>query len=109
MNTKSNKPKRSTALLLHEVMHHESFTVLSINVDRKEQARLALRGIEPGLKVEVVYNNHKGTVALRSRTALVILGRHETYKIRLLPRVKPVEETPPVILPEVLYLTSLEG
>ena len=109
MNTKRNNPKRTKALLLHEVMHHESFTVLSVNVGRSEQARLSLRGIEPGLKVEVVYNNHKGTVALRSRTALVILGRHETYKIRLLPRVKPVEETPPIVLPEVLYLASLEG
>ena len=109
MNTKRNNPKRSKALLLNEVMHHDVFTVLSVNVNRQEQARLARRGIEPGLKIEVMCNNHKGTVALRSRSALVILGRHETYKIRLLPMLKPVEESPPISLPEVLYLTSLEG
>ena len=109
MDKKRNHPKCNTSLLLHEVMHHEVFTVLSINVDRQAQDRLALRGIEPGLKVEVLYNNHVGTVALRSRKGLVILGRHEAYKIRLLPQAKPIEEPPPIILPDLLYLTSLEG
>ena len=109
MNTKSKNLKRNKVLQLSEVLQHESFTVLSVNVSRKEQARLSQRGIEPGLKIEVIYNNHRGTVAVRSRRALVILGRHETYKIRLLPRVKPIKEALPVSLPEVLYLTSLEG
>ena len=109
MNTKSKKLKRNNALQLNEVQHHDFFTVLSVNVSRSEQARLSQRGIEAGLKVEVIYNNHKGTVALRSGSSLVILGRHEIYKIRLLPIVKPVEETPTAPLPEVLYLTSLEG
>ena len=73
--------------LLTTVTQAGRFQVFSLHVDAVTANDLDRLGITTGALVDVLHNDFRGTIALRSRgNRLVILGRACSYKIKVIPR-----------------------
>lgn len=73
-------PKPRQQMKLNDATAADQVRVLSVHLDHEGADELERLGVSPGLTVRVVENDHKGTVAIRTRRGTVILGRRFTYQ-----------------------------
>lgn len=68
---------------LHEVDKPGTYCVTSIHVGPVHARELGVLGIEPGVIIEVLHNDFRGTIGIQIAGELVILGRTETFHIQI--------------------------
>lgn len=73
-------PKPRQQIKLNEATAADRVRILSVHLDHEGADELERLGVSPGLTVRVMENDHKGTVAIRTRRGTVILGRRFTYQ-----------------------------
>ena len=79
------KVKPVSPMRLCEVDRHAVYHIRSMHLDRKGAEQLEALGLSPGKYIEVLFNDFKGTLALIANDRHIILGRHITYKLKVVP------------------------
>jgi Fe2+ transport system protein FeoA len=79
---------RVQQIKLNTARASDSVRILSVHLDREGADALERLGVSPGHTVQVMENDHKGTVALKTRHGQVILGRQFTYQTTVSPILK---------------------
>jgi len=76
-------PAVPRTLALREARAGGRVRLLSVHLEAVQRKRLHDSGVVEGDAFLVLYNDHKGTVALELRGKTIILGRRETYRMRV--------------------------
>ena len=72
-------------LPLAEVNDLSWHQVMSVQCDFERRDDLSELGIFPGTKVQVMHNDHKGTLMVKVDQEMVILGRNYSYRTFVAP------------------------
>lgn len=68
---------------LHEVNGPGTYRIRSIHLSGHDASELDRLGLVPGTVVEVLHNDFRGTLGIRFRGDLIILGRSESFHIQV--------------------------
>ena len=93
----SSEPKKTLKPLAREsqkvALAHVNDTtwyhVLSVQCDLERCDDLEEMGVLPGSKIEVLHNDHKGTLMVKIQQEMVILGRNYSYRTFVQPVKSP--------------------
>jgi len=78
------RPPTAGHSMLCEVRCRREWKVLSLHCPPPLRSALHAHGIEPGSRLQVVHNDHRGTLAIQMPSGRVlILGRQFTYHTRV--------------------------
>jgi Fe2+ transport system protein FeoA len=68
---------------LNEVGAPRRVRLLSLHLESNQRGRLQGLGLVEGSVLRILYNDHQGTVAIDLGGKTMILGRRETYRLRV--------------------------
>lgn len=68
---------------LHEVSGPGTYRIRSIHLSGHAANELERLGLVPGTVVQVLHNDFRGTLGIRFRGDLIILGRSESFHIQV--------------------------
>jgi Fe2+ transport system protein FeoA len=76
-------PRASMARNLHEVGAPCRVRLLSLHMEADARRRLDAMGLREGVVLRLLRNDHRGTVAVELAGKTMILGRRESYRMRV--------------------------